>query len=377
MSLRALSLSTLLCCSSVFSQEYFHPLSTSHTQFALSLYDAYAKECRSPLFSSYSIATVLSMLYAGAAGETHTQLAKGLHLSMNPQEVAALSASLAEHLSVNCRSAAFFNHTLSLHADFQNTLATHFHTQWLPLNFSEPQEALNTINAWCQEATNAPLLSPEDLHSTSQLVLVNTLKVEASFSHPFNPDLTHPLPFYPTPETSLEIPFMQQIDYLPYYENPLVQMVSLPLQDSSMALVLVLPTHQENILPMLHTHFDEWIEALEPKRIHLQLPKWHHSTHQRLKPLLQQIGITIPFTVYADFSKISSTPLMISEIIHQALFDVHEEGLNASCATAAIMGLTCCRPRPPPLPLCLDRPFLYFLMDLASHEIVFMGRFEG
>jgi hypothetical protein len=82
-------------------------------------------------------------------------------------------------------------------------------------------------------------------------------------------------------------------------------------------------------------------------------------------------GIHVP-TRYED-------SLYISKVIHQANIDVDEKGTEASAATAVIdvsTGGGCVGgPRPAKeITLRLDHPFLFFVRDLETGAILFMGR---
>jgi len=61
-----------------------------NNQFAIELYKAVAaKQTGNLLISPYSISSALAMTYAGARGETATQMAKTLHFTLPPRAVAS------------------------------------------------------------------------------------------------------------------------------------------------------------------------------------------------------------------------------------------------------------------------------------------------
>ena len=77
----------------------------------------------------------------------------------------------------------------------------------------------------------------------------------------------------------------------------------------------------------------------------------------------------------ADFSGIHAPgPLYIGTVIHQANIDVDEKGTEASAATAVGMD-TGGGPSPvKEIELRLDHPFVFFVRDLETGAVLFMGR---
>jgi len=79
----------------------------------------------------------------------------------------------------------------------------------------------------------------------------------------------------------------------------------------------------------------------------------------------------------ADFSGITKEDrLYIGMVIHQANIDVDERGTEAAAATAVGMDSGGCTG---PVPrtqktLRVNKPFLYFVRDLQTGAILFMGR---
>ena len=61
-------------------------VAAGNTNFALKLYDQLNDENGNLFLSPYSISTALAMTYAGARGETETEMAKALHFPLLPDK---------------------------------------------------------------------------------------------------------------------------------------------------------------------------------------------------------------------------------------------------------------------------------------------------
>jgi serpin B len=77
----------------------------------------------------------------------------------------------------------------------------------------------------------------------------------------------------------------------------------------------------------------------------------------------------------ADFSGINARdPVHIGFVIHQANIDVDEKGTEAAAATAVGMDVGGGPSPAKEVTLRLDRPFLFFVRDVETGAVLFMGR---
>jgi serpin B len=58
-------------------------------------------------------------------------------------------------------------------------------------------------------------------------------------------------------------------------------------------------------------------------------------------------------------------------VLHKAFIAVNEAGTEAAAATAVVVGRVSA---PEPAEIALDRPFLYFIVDRPTGELLFLGR---
>ncbi len=79
-------------------EENMNRLVESNNAFAFDLYAKLSQEEGNLFFSPYSISTALAMTYAGARGETETQMAATLHFTLEQSALHLAFASLADHL---------------------------------------------------------------------------------------------------------------------------------------------------------------------------------------------------------------------------------------------------------------------------------------
>jgi serpin B len=104
----------------------------------------------------------------------------------------------------------------------------------------------------------------------------------------------------------------------------------------------------------------------------LALPKFRTTATFELAATLSAMGMPTAFGAMADFSGIvPSEPLRITRAIHKAFVDVREQGTEAAAATAVVMSVTMAAR---PVQVEVDRPFLFFIRDVRSGAVLFVGR---
>ena len=65
--------------------------------------------------------------------------------------------------------------------------------------------------------------------------------------------------------------------------------------------------------------------------------------------------------------------LYVSDIIHKTHIDLNENGTDAAAATAIIIDKNTSVFEPEIKEVCLDRPFIFAIMDDATSTPIFMG----
>ncbi len=189
---------------------------------------------------------------------------------------------------------------------------------------------------------------------------------------------------------------MRRTADLPYRRGDGYQTVLLPYKNSSLAMAIVLPdgplaglaaqlgdgqgpSAQEPSAqgPSARTPgpLGSLLAGAERQSVALALPKFRQRTSAGLIPVLRQLGVEDAFTDAADFSGITTAEqLLISAVVHQAYIDVDEQGTEAAAATAIAMRPMALRQKPQPIPLTVDRPFLFAILDTTTGLPLFLGQ---
>lgn len=345
---------------------------------------------RNFVFSSHSIASTLAMAYAGAAANTAAQMSQLLRITETDEVFHASSNALA--LALASRSAGssktimdvggdvFIQDGFAVKPSFLDTLATNYGAPaFLMDNLTQgsAENARIAINKWIGGKTRSQvteLLPPGSTYLAS-LILIDTIFFKDQWLVPFDSQRGLNDVFYLADGNVSNVAFMRQDLTVRFARGPNFTVVSLPYAGKAFAMVLVLPDAGE--LASLEREMNpstlfEIVEGSSESLVEVQLPKFKFKTSLVASDVLVTLGMTDAFdSEKADFSGITdAADLHISRIFHGASIAVDEKGTEAAAATAVIV-------RPPSAAsesVILDRPFLFFITDSATRNIMFLGR---
>lgn len=367
-------------------------LVAGNTTFAADLYRDVRDEPGNLFMSPHSISTALAMTYAGAGGNTATQMASALDFTL-PQP--ALHAALGKlDLVLASRAAAAKGDTIPFKlktansiwgqegkeflAPFLDTLAVNYGAGLHVLDFArDPDTSRDVINTWVEDETNdriKDLLPEGSITSDTRLVLTNAIYFSAAWSDPFDAAETADRPFHLAGGQTVQVPSLHQSsDTYRYGEGTGFRAAELPYDGEQLSMVVVVPDDLAAFEAGLDaTVFSQITSSLQPRLVELTLPKFKFEAPLDLKETLQALGMTDAFTSAADFSGMDGTRnLVITDVLHKGFVAIDEKGTEAAAATAVIVGDTSA---PEPATLVADKPFVFFIRDIPTGAILFVGR---
>ena len=370
-------------------------LAASNNAFGLDLFAKIRTQKGNLALSPLSLSTALTMTWAGARGETAEQMKKVLHLEGTTEHVLALTGKLVASyqdpaLKVTLRLAnrLFGEKTFSFRQPFLYSLGTAFGAPLEPVDFrGAPDASRQHINAWIAEATEdriKDLIPPASVDADTCLVLTNAIYFLGMWPLPFFQQNTKAAAFHPTPSESKDVPTMHIVHEFRVAALDGVKLLELPYRGGALAMTLVLPEQQGGLeaveARLVRATLDGWLAELAMARVDVALPKFEINplAPLALNKTLITLGMPLVFDPKkADLTGIAPGGLHVSQVFHKAFIKLDEKGTEAAAAAAAVLVGSKVRRGPPPPPRAefhADHPFLFFLRDVRSGMILFMGR---
>ena len=385
---RLLLIMVLIPCI-VFGEVPTYHATRAINAFAIDMYRELAAEGGNVFFSPYSISVALTMTYAGARGETATEMANtlrfagfeaGIHASMRtiqdrfdgiPDEQGVIA--IANRLWLDRRE--------ELLPDFSGTVERYYGAGVATVDFSgDTENARLNINDWVAQQTRdkiRDLLNQGDLDELTKLVLTNAIYFNSTWMYQFDKANTRDLPFYTGQNVYKNIPMMSRVSMYVYGEDRNMQWLKIPYNIPNVSMLVLLPRENETFTQLEDLEsrltpeaLSRWITEMRPTGLNVQIPRFRDERRSSLRTVLSKLGMPLAFSDNADFTGMMDIDeLYIDNVIHKAFIEVDEEGTEAAAATAAIM-----RQRGAMTEFIANKPFIYFIIDELTGVVLFMGR---
>ena len=323
------------------------------------------------LVSPYSLGVALSMLEEGAEGETKAEFADALEGRL----YAAEDLGGGDDIVVKSANSLWISDDFSIRNRYVSLLEKDYDAFVTTQNFSDPS-TVQAINDWCGENTEGKIshildeLSPNDV-----MVLINALYFNAPWADAFDKEGTSNAVFHGIVEDK-EVPMMYRKAKFDYAEYQGCQLIRLPYEGGRYSMVVVLPPSGwgiDAVLPYVSgTVYKGAMSMMTKQEVVFKMPKFRLETSLVLDKALKKMGIETAYSSAADFKAISAMgPLSLGTVKQKCYIDVTEEGTEAAAVTSAQIRLTAVSY---PTRMTVDRPFLFFIADSQTNNILFVGK---
>ncbi len=337
------------------------------------------------IYSPLSIKYALNLVRYGADGKTKEELDSVL----GTKEITKYD-NIKDHLSLANSvfiKTSFKDFVLSSYLeDVKNNLNTE-------IMYDDFKNAKN-VNDWISNKTFDMLkdvvtdeqITNEDL----RMLLINALAIDMEWVRPFDEANTRGQEFTKEDGSKVEVTMMHgkfdnYDDDFKYYKDDNVSVISKDLKEydgKQFELIAILPEEklEDYINNLKDTDLDDLFGKLtsvdSKSDVNLAIPKFEYEySMDDFKDNLKAIGLVDMFDEKtANFSKMASKELYVSDGIHKAKIEFGEKGVKAAAVTVIMMfEKSSIEPQKKTINITFDKPFMYVIRDKDSKEIWFMG----
>jgi len=362
----------------------------SNTAFAVDLYQRLKDQPGNLFFSPYSLSTALAMAYAGARGQTETEMARTLRFSLPSEDLhigfGALAARVQQiqrrnHVTLVTANLLWCQQSSRFTEAFLQLIRTRYQAEAKQVDFKDaPEVARREINTWIEGKTQGKIkdaIGPSQLSPDARLLLCNAIYFKGKWAVRFDSKHTRPGRFFSSPGESLQAPMMSQKSQFKTADVGEVGLLELRYAGDDLSMIVLLPRAVDG-LPELENRLDakelgRWIAGLDQAQaaeLEVLLPRFKTTQTFELANELAALGMPSAFHAAADFSGMTGTrDLFLSDVVHQAFVEVNEEGTEAAAVTrvhANTKSMTHV--------LRVDHPFIFLIRENRTGSVLFLGR---
>lgn len=392
-------------------------VATATNQVGLDLYRRLAAEAPAGnlALSPYSIESALALAYAGADGETRSEMARVLYFPQDDPSLQTAFASLrgsldriasesvqgekqleqeggqGDVIEWHAANRFFGQQGYAFRGSFLELLKNGYDAPFEPLDFVHgAEQARATINSWVEDQTRKKIhdiIPAGGVDRSTRLALVNALYLKAPWEHHFEKEATTDLPFYPGGAKTEMVPTMRKTMNLGYLKGDGFTAIALPYRGGDLQFLILLPDDRDGLGPLAAkltpALFRAYANLGLPRLIALYLPKFRlEGLTVPLAQKLQAMGMKTAFDQphgSANFDRAAPRKpddyLALSGVFHQTFIAVDEEGTEAAAATATVMLSAFAVEENPPKPIevHVDHPFFFAVQHRASGVCLFFG----
>lgn len=366
------------------------------TEFAAELFNAARAEAENPdqnlTLSPTSIAIALAMVEPGATGDAQIQFRDVLHIddpamfhaSMNALEQELENRVLPDYgqdqdpgeLTLRIANAAYLQEGYPFEGAYLDVIGSNYGPVLNEVDFDvDPDAVAHEINAWVADQTEqriTNLIADGVLTPDHVFALVNALYMNASWFEPFVASSTRDGPFTLLDGTELDVPLMHGNSSGSSSGDGWVGATK--SYTGGLYIQFILPNEGrfDDVAGDLAGVFADF-PASSARGTTLVLPKFESRTSVELTPPLNALGLTAPYLPGNLLGIANDSKLAVDQVIHETFIAIDEQGTEAAAATVVVAHAVS-GDLNEPVPVILDRPFLYRIMDQTTGTTLFIGQ---
>ena len=328
------------------------------------------------LFSPLSIFLLLGMAAEAVQGRNRDEITKIIAGDRSFEELEGLlcqmQSAFADDGAFRSANAVCINRSIrrSINKNFDGHLREVFDGKL----FLSNNMAAN-VNRWVSRKTK---MIPNALDASANdmlACLINAVAFEAQWEEPYEDEQVDEGDFHNADGSVTAVQMMNSSEHS-YIENESFTGFIRPYRKGNYAFMALLPKEKGSRAFSYHAleqiGFTALFESACHHTVYASIPKFSYDFGRDLTGVCKDLGITMLFTQEADFSPLSTEWLRMDSILHKAHITVDQSGTKAAAATLSVVVAGCAIDFDFK-EVCLDRPFVYAIMNTETALPAFTG----
>ena len=350
------------------------------SSFAAELFkDNYSKG-KTTLVSPLSVLTALALVQNGAQGNTLAQLERalgGLDRDALNKYMRAYCDFLSESDELKIANSVWTDSSVEAKQAFLQKAVDSYSAQIFSATLSS-KKTVSSINSWVKKNTDGMIPKIiENADRDAVMMLINAVAFEAKWETPYTNDDIEKLEFNSYSGKSKKTEFMCSTESVYLSDSDAVGFMK-PYKNGRFAFAALLPNEDVSIDDYIASLSGEKLmkifsSAKKNEEVDVKMPKFKAEYSTQLIDTLKKMGIEDAFDrKSANFSSLidKNDGAYIGTVMHKTFIEVDQEGTRAAAST--LVGINKMS-MPAINPVCLNRPFVYMIVDTETNLPLFIG----
>jgi serpin B len=336
--------------------------------------------------SPLSASMALGMAMNGAEGTTFEEMRSSLgfgshsyeELNRAYQSLIALLRGLDPKVEFKIANAVYYDMAdigTAIEPAFLDESRQYFEAEVKGLDFQKP-ETVDTVNAWANRATNGKIPRILDaIEAQIVMLLMNAIYFKGDWRAGFKETQTVDDVFH-GPQGDITVRMMNRKGGFRQGRLGNATVAELPYGGDAFVMTILLPDEGVNLdtfVASLGASWPQSVTGLRDADVDLAMPKFRLAWEDELNDELKALGMRQAFVPDgARFTRISRSMgehLYIDFVKQKTFVDVNEVGTEAAAVTVVGIGVTSA-----PIPVRIDRPFVFAIRERLSGAVLFLGK---
>ncbi|CAL1301187.1 unnamed protein product, partial [Larinioides sclopetarius] len=366
----------------------------ANNYLGLNLFKLLSKEKGNFFISPFSLSAAFAMLFYGAEKETSEEMINVLgyniakikdeELKLSYQKLLDEIEKSPDSYILTVANSVVSQNKFPFREEYKSLLNEFFKACFWEVNFGgEIGKSIQLINEWVSEKTQKMI--PKFLKALSPvtvMVLLNAVYFKGFWMNQFNKKETTREKFNIKGKKNnyKKVEMMHIKEGFSFLWNQSYKALELPYKGGDISMLILLPHLADGLEELERSLSYNFLQDLKDNmrktKVNVAIPKFKIDYSKSLKEAFENLGVRKVFTEAAELGGLTEEPngLYASDVIHQAVIEVNEEGSEASAATAIPIGRSLSLPPEFIAAFIADHPFMFIIYSTKNNMILFMGR---
>ena len=346
---------------------------------AIGLFKESLDKGKNTLISPLSMQLSLALATNGAKGETKTEMEKvlgGLSIEdLNGYYSTYLkSIKNDDFCKLNIANSIWVNDEFSAKKTFLKTAKNNYSAQIFNAPFNK--STVKDVNKWVKKNTDKMIEEMIDnIDKDAMLFIINAIVFDAKWDITFNGYSTKHGKFTNYKGKKQTVEMMNSTEYIYLQDGEDAEGFVKDYSGEKYSFAALLPNEDIDFYEYINSlnaeKLYEIIKNVRGQEVDIKMPKFNYDYSYDMKNALKSFGIKEAFKPSANFTKLSTEPVFISEVLHKTVINVDEGGTRAAAASNVTVGKAASMP--PEKQVILNRPFIYMIIDNTTKIPIFIG----